>query len=100
MFTIEAARDCFDEREGITAVPTVKQPNKSVCLLLVCFDEVPQRCPLFNWITGSPYYRLVEKYLLQEIIFLSFTYHCVLFSFRPYVYIHSQSVVIHEIENF
>ena len=27
--------------------------------------------------TGSPYYRLLEKYFVQEIIFRSFTYHCV-----------------------
>ena len=34
--------------------------------------------------TGSPYYRLLEKYFVQEIIFRSFTYHCVvlLLSFR------------------
>ena len=34
--------------------------------------------------TGSPYYRLLEKYFVQEIIFRSFTYHCVvlLSSFR------------------
>ena len=34
--------------------------------------------------TGSLYYRLLEKYFAQEIIFRSFTYHCVvlLLSFR------------------
>ena len=40
--------------------------------------------------TRSPYHRLLAKYFVQEIIFLSFTYHCVLFSFR----LHSQPTVL------
>ena len=39
---------------------------------------------LETFATGSPYYRLLEKYFVQEIIFRSSTYHCVvlLLSFR------------------
>ena len=48
--------------------------------------------------TGSPYYRLLEKYFVQEIIFRSFTYHCVvlLSSFH----LHSQPirVILREIK--
>ena len=53
---------------------------------------------MFGEITGSPYYRLLEKYFVQEIIFRSFTYHCVvlLSSFR----LHSQPirVILREIK--